>query len=564
MTSRHIMAGIVLLLLGAAAGWLFAQAGGTHSPMSHGDNDGPCADGAQPTHWAAPMDPGYQRNEPGKSPMGMDLVPVCAGADASAAADVTIDPQVVQNLGVRTAAVERRALSKAVSAVGVVAYDENSFQMIHARAEGWLEELSVESEGSAVQAGERLYALFSPKLVAAEQEYLTARRSQRAPLIQAAAERLSALGYNADQIDALRRRGEPASQLLRRADTDAVVSMLGVRDGQFVSPGTHMLTLASLDTVWVLVDVMERDAALVHQGLSVSVRFPSWPGRTWRGQVDYVYPSLDSTTRTLKVRVVLENPDGALRPNMFARATIHSDALSDVLSVPAAAVIRDGDGDRVVRRLNHGAFDVVPVRTGLRAGDWLQVFDGLSAGDEVVVSGQFLIDSEANLDAEALRLKAEHPRGRTRGEVTQLDTARGTITLKHETIEPLGQRGISMPGMTMSFELGAEGSDVRLGDQVEVIITQPAAGRYRVIQMRALPGQNDSVHLTAGQVVEIDRQHRRITLKHEAIESVGMAAMTMPFPLAPTIDIDTLRPGDEVRFALIDGSMTIGRLEAAP
>ena len=406
MKAGHWIAALALLALGGVVGWNMAPKQTESGVLS--SVDGPCADGAQPLHWAAPMDPNYQRSGPGKSPMGMDLVPVCAES-GSAGADVSIDPRVVQNLGVRTAAVERRDLARTITAVGTVAYDETSFQMIHARAEGWLEGVSVESAGATVSAGQRLYALFSPKLMAAEQEYLSALGAGRRALEQAAGERLAALGYSSAQIQALRRRGSPAEQLVRKAEADGVVTMLGVRDGQFVSPGTHIMTVASLTSVWVVVDVLERDAAAIEKGAPASVRVEAWPGRVWQGRVEHIYPSLDPLTRSLKVRLVFDNADGALRPNMFARAAIESDTRQQALSVPLAALIRSGQDTRVVRRVGPGQFDVVAVQTGLRAGPYIQVVKGLQASDEVVVSGQFLLDSEANLDAETLRLRAVQP-----------------------------------------------------------------------------------------------------------------------------------------------------------
>lgn len=577
MSLRHVMAALVLLLVGAGAGLWF---GAAPQNSAAAEGDGPCAGGAQPVHWAAPMDPSYQRKAPGKSPMGMDLVPVCAEGGSGGGVDVRIDAHVVNNLGLRTGVVARGALPRDIAAVGVVSYDENSFQMIHARAEGWLENLAVESEGARVERDQALYALFSPKLVAAEQEYLSAGRSQRPALVAAAAERLLALGYSREQIAALERRGTPDKHLLRRAQSDAVVSMLGVRDGQFVSPGTHMMTLASLNTVWVLVDVMERDAAHLRPGLEASAQVDAWPGRRWQGRVEHVYPSLDALTRTLRVRLVFDNSDGALRPNMFAHATIHAAPLADVLSVPAAAVIRSGQGQRVVRRIEAGGFDVVPVRTGVQAGDRVQVLDGLQAGDEVVVSGQFLIDSEANLDAEALRLKAAHPQGRTRAVINALDSAARRITLRHEAIQPMGEQGLSMPGMTMPFELAVDADGFEPGDRVEVVVRQPGPGRFEVVQLDALADQPHAGHdhaamhgnaapaergeLTRGRVVSIEPQRRRVTLQHEAIESVGMAAMTMPFAWAPALPIPDLEPGDEVRFSIDPETMQIDRLELAP
>ena len=508
MKAGHWIAALALLALGGVAGWNMA-ARQTESGAP-GGVDGPCADGAQPQHWAAPMDPNYQRSAPGKSPMGMDLVPVCAES-GGAGADVSIDPRVVQNLGVRTEAVQQRDLVRTITAVGTVAYDETSFQMIHARAEGWLEGLSVESGGAMVAAGQRLYALFSPKLIAAEQEYLSALGAGRRALEQAAGQRLAALGYSNAQIQALRRRETPAEQLVRKAETDGVVTMLGVRDGQFVSPGTHIMTLASLKSVWVEVDVLERDAAAIVVGAPARVRVEAWPGRVWQGRVEHIDPSLDPHTRSLTVRLVFDNVDGALRPNMFARAAIEGGTRQQVLSLPRAALIRNGRDTRVVRRVGPGQYDVVAVQTGLRAGAYMQVLTGVQAGDEVVVAGQFLLDSEANLDAESLRQRAVQSAAHNHASVnSQPDDA------SH-----------------MRHEHGAH----------------------------AQPESTSADAWTRGRVVAVDVAARRITLKHERIESVGMAAMTMPFKAIDAIDLPAFKPGDDVRFALSPETMAIVQLE---
>lgn len=582
---QWITAGL-MLVIGLAAGWWLGdarKAGGDMDMDMAVSGDGPCEGGAEPLHWAAPMDPSYQRDVPGKSPMGMDLVPVCEGGGASAAADVVIDPSVEQNLGLRTARVQRRALTRPVRAVGTVGYDENSYRMIHSRTEGWLERFAVESEGAAVEQGQDLYALFSPKLVAAEREFLTARASGRESMIGASRERLRALGYSEQQIRDVSARGAVSDRLLRTAPDSAVVAMLGAREGQYVTPGTHIMTLARLDRVWVLVDLLERDAGRVRAGMPATATVEAFPGREWHGHVDYVYPQLDAMTRTLRVRLVFDNPDFALRPNMFARATIATDPVADALIVPVSAVIRSGRGARVVKRLEAGQFDIVPVETGLRGGDDQQILRGLMAGDEVVISGQFLIDSEANVDAESLRLESVVATGTAVGTIREVDRQAGQIRLEHGPIEPLGDTGLQMPGMTMAFELGTDPAGFRAGDSVRVTVTNPERGIYRVTRIspaaeppaHAMDRHDDEMSMdgdhaagepgsgaamkempamTAGKVVAVDPQARRITLDHERIASIGMPPMTMAFSVADTVDLEALVPDMPVRFALEHGA----------
>ncbi len=282
-----------------------------------------------------------------------------------------------------------------------------------------------------------------------------------------------------------------ADQIRLRAPTDAVVTMLGVREGQFVAPGTHIMTLASLRKVWVVVDVLERDASIVTVGQKVRAEVSSWPGRAWSGQVDYVYPSLDPRTRTLRLRLVLDNADAALRPNMFARVTISAPDAEETLVVPRSAVIRGAQGDRVVLALGAGRYRVVAVRAGRVDAGQVQILQGLEAGAQVVVDGQFLIDSEANVDAEALRLNAEPRRPEVaRGQARAVihDLAPGQIELAHEPIRPLGESGIQMPAMRMKFELDPQLAALGLlpGQSVHVIIENPEAGRYVVTQVHVL------------------------------------------------------------------------------
>jgi Cu(I)/Ag(I) efflux system membrane fusion protein len=514
MNTKNWMVAVFLLMLGTLLGVGMSRL--DHAAMT-GDgplaqSGGACADGTNPSYWVAPMDPDFRADTPGKSPMGMDLIPVCADADLGDDADVVISAQVEQNLGVRTAILERRSLQRPVAAVGTVGYDESSFQMIHSRAEGWIEKLGVESDGAAVTGGSELYALFAPKLVAAASEYQTALGSGREWLIAAARERLLALGYDESQIRKLRQNDSPGNRLSQRAASDAVVAMLGVREGQFVMPGTHIMTLASLQRVWVLADVLERDAALIHVGQPTRVTLAGWPGRDWIGQVDYIYPSLDPRTRTLKVRVVMDNADEVLRPNMFTRVTIDTADHKKVLVAPASALIRSGRGDRVVVALGEGRFRVVPVSVGLIAQGQVQILEGLQDGDHVVIDGQFLIDSEANVDAEARRLEGAVP---------------------------------SMPGM----------SDLK-HDMSHDMANMSAEQHHTAAS---------TASLTQGTVVDIDFEQGFITLDHAYIQSIDMPGMVMSFLLDESLDLKGYKVGDVVRFAAIqqDGEFRLSHVEHA-
>ena len=356
-------------------------------------------------YWVAPMDAAYRRDEPGKSPMGMDLVPVYADEVDSQPGVVTIDPVMAANLGVRTAAAERGSLHRRIETVGYVSYSEDGVHHVHTRVEGWAEKLAVTDSGSKVDEGQLLFELYSPTLVNAQQEYLAALRSGNAGLRSASRDRLVALGVGEADIARLDQQRKVRQRVRINATSNGVVTHLGIREGMFVTPAMEVMTIASLDTVWLIAEVFERQAAWVQPGQTATVELDYLPGRTWSGVVDYVYPELDPKTRTLKVRLRFDNQGELLRPNMFAQVRIDATPVTDVVHVPREAVIRSGDENRVVVDLGDGRFRVKPVLLGLESGDRIAIRRGLSAGERVVTSAQFLIDSESSTRTALSRLQ---------------------------------------------------------------------------------------------------------------------------------------------------------------
>jgi len=355
-------------------------------------------------YWVAPMDPNYRRDEPGKSPMGMDLVPVYADEVDAVPGTVRIDPTVENNLGVRTARAELGPLPRRIETVGYVGYDEDTLQHVHTRVDGWIETLATKASGDPVQRGQLLFELYSPTLVNAQQEYLAAMSSNNAALRNASRDRLIALGVTTGEIGRLDKERAPMQRVKVYAESDGVIAHLGVREGIFVTPATEIMSVARLDRVWVLAEVFERQAAWVVPGQRASVELDYVPGRHWEGTVDYVYPELDPATRTLKVRIRFDNEGETLRPNMFARVTLYGEATEPVVHVPREALIRGGKVDRVVVSLGGGRYRAQPVRTGIESGERVAVLEGISVGDTIVSSGQFLIDSESNIEAALSRL----------------------------------------------------------------------------------------------------------------------------------------------------------------
>ena len=356
-------------------------------------------------YWVAPMDANYRRDEPGKSPMGMDLVPVYADEVGGQPGVVKIDPTIVNNLGVRTVRAERGELSRRIETVGYVGYDEDTVQHVHTRVEGWIEKLVTKASGDPVEKGQLLFELYSPTLVNAQEEYLVALRSSNKLLLKASRERLASLGVTSSEIARLDKERKIRRLIRVYAETDGVIAHLGVREGIFVTPATEIMSVAKLDTIWVIAEVFERQAAWVKAGQSAKVELDYLPGEVWDGTVDYVYPELDPKTRTLKVRLRFDNQSERLQPNMFARVTILGEGFGNVVHIPREALIRGGSVNRVVPALPNGRFRSQPVKVGIESGDRIAIRKGISEGDLIVASGQFLIDSESNIEAALERME---------------------------------------------------------------------------------------------------------------------------------------------------------------
>lgn len=401
MNRQTIIFGAGLAVIGVAVGWGLGHIGSGNSNGDEGQK--------KIAYWAAPMDPSFRSEKPGKSPMGMDLIPVYEGDEADAKAGrsfVTISPAIVNNLGVRTSPVSRGDLARQIETVGFVALDEEKTSHIHVRVDGWIQRLAVKSEGERVAKGDLLFQLYSPTLVNAQAELLQASRNNQTGLVRASRERLRALDVSEAQIKALMKKGKVDDLIDIRAPQDGIVVKLNVAEGMFIQPGTTVASLADLSSIWFLVDVFEHQAEWVSTGQTAIVHLPFAPGQSWEGTVDYVYPILDPRTRTIKVRLRFDNPGEALKPNMYGDITIQSAPRQDVLSIPREAVIRTGTSEHVILALGNGRFKPAAVVTGVEAGERTEVVSGLNDGDIVVVSGQFLIDSEASLSASFGRLES--------------------------------------------------------------------------------------------------------------------------------------------------------------
>jgi len=461
-----------LLVLGIVLGLGLSQIGSGSGTAESGANGK-----RKILYWVAPMDPSYRRDSPGKSPMGMDLKPVYAGQESgSKGADqksLQISSAVENNMGVRTAEVTRRTLSRNINTIGFIAPNDEVTSHVHVRSEGWIEKLVVKAEGEHVQKGELLFRLYSRALTNAQAEYLQALKTERTGLAKAARSRLLALGMSERQIEQVDRDRKVADLVDVYAAQDGYVVSLRVREGMFVKPNTTVYTLADLSSVWVMVEVYEDQANLVKAGQKAVMRLAFIPGKIWEGEVDYVYPTIDPESRTVRVRLKFANPRGELKPNMYSEVTIYGEARKDVLTIPREALIRTGKSERAILALGNGRFRPAQVVSGMEAGDQIEIVVGLLEGERIVSSGQFLLDSEASVDASLLRMigaskgTEEDPAPdidvKGVGVVNEVKAADGKLNITHDPIPAIG-----WPTMTMDFRFGegVELGALKTGDPI--------------------------------------------------------------------------------------------------
>jgi len=443
-------------------------------------------------YWVAPMDPNYKRDKPGKSPMGMELIPFYAGADDEGPG-ITIRPEVIQNLGVRLATAENTRLWRGIDTVAYVDFDESLVSHIHLRTKGWIEKLNVQSQGERVKKGQRLFNLYSPELVNAQEEFVQALQAGNRGLIRASRDRLNALGIPLRTVKKLEKTRKVKQTVEIYAPQDGVVSALKVREGMYVKPAMRIMTLADLSSIWILAEVFERQTDWVKLGQPAEIRLSYLPGEVWKGRVEYIYPSLDPKTRTLKVRLRFDNPGEKLKPNMYAHIKIFGGKKENTIVIPIEALIRTGREERVILAKGEGRFEARIVTAGIESGKWVEIKEGIADGDKVVVSGQFLLDSEASMKASITRMTPLEDSGDAgesdqvsgSGVIDSMMPAHGMLTLKHEPIDELG-----WPAMTMDF-LTADGvslGELKVGESV-MFTLEKQDDKYVITAIHAMTNQ---------------------------------------------------------------------------
>ncbi|WP_291734698.1 efflux RND transporter periplasmic adaptor subunit, partial [Leisingera sp. F5] len=430
MRGRYTALSILALAAGTVGGVLLER---TYLNFT----ESPASDGPEILYWVAPMDPNYRRDDPGKSPMGMDLIPVYAGQEpAGDPAEVSLSPAEVNAIGVRTAVSRMSDISARIETVGFVRYDEHRTSHVHTRADGWIEKLKTRAIGDRVLKGDVLFEMFSPVISAATGDLVRAVKAGDARILDAARNKLLSHGMSESQIAEIEASGELARSIRIEAPQDGVVIALSAADGMYLQPGTLAVSLSDLKTVWLIVDVFERDIARLSEDMRAVARFEHLAGRTFEGEIDYIYPELDPKTRTLPVRLRFDNSEGLLRPNMFGTVSLVPARTRTALTVPSEAVIRTGSAERVILKTGEGTFKPRLVTSGLRdnfgEGGRTEIVQGLAPGEEVVASAQFLIDSESALSAGLMRMApTDETPARGTGRLVTLDSETRLATIKH-------------------------------------------------------------------------------------------------------------------------------------
>ncbi|MEH6596677.1 MAG: efflux RND transporter periplasmic adaptor subunit [Colwellia polaris] len=582
---KPVAFGILLggLITGAAFSYLFAESNGKEPSASSAKD--------KPLYWVAPMDANYRRDKAGKSPMGMDLVPVYQdsnqGPDAGVGT-IRISSDVINNLGVRTSTAKIKPLHAEINTVGYIAYDEEKMVHIHPRVEGWVEKLYVQAVGESVTKNQALYEIYSPELVNAQEELVLALNRSNRQLIKAAENRLLALQIPQSAISQLIKTKQVQQTITFYSPQNGVVETLNIREGFYVQPGLTVMSIADLSQVWVEAEVFERQANQVKAGAPVTMTLDYLPGQSWQGQVDLIYPTLDVKTRTVKLRLRFSNEKGAFKPNMFAQIAIHSTDADNTLLIPKEALIRTGKQDRVVLALGEGSFKSIAVTVGRYDNENVEIITGLSEGDKVVSSAQFLLDSESSKSSDFKRMYSENEGSDAtaseepmpvsvwvQGEITNLMAGHKMLTLEHEAIPQW-----DWPEMVMDFLVidSVDFSRLKLGLTLHVEISKTAEGDYIIsnIHIPDTPSamdsamemgsdmENESIKKVSsatvtGTINSLMKDHGMINISRSAIEKWNRPAATVDFITAKNVSLANFNEGMQVSFTfeIRDGDFVI-------
>ncbi|MFT5755786.1 MAG: Cu(I)/Ag(I) efflux system membrane fusion protein [Alteromonadaceae bacterium] len=540
-------------------------------------------DEKKPLYWVAPMDANYKKDKPGKSPMGMDLVPVYDDGGKGpneGPGTIRISSNVVNNLGVRTTTASYKSLYTEINTVGYVTYNEDKLVHIHPRVQGWIEKLYVKAEGDPVKKNQALYDIYSPELVNAQEEMLLALDRKNSRLITAAENRLSALQLPKSAIVKLKESKKVQQTVTFYAPQNGVVENLKIREGFFVKPGSTLMSIADLSEVWVEAEVFERQAGQVKTATPVTMTLDYLPSKIWQGQVDYIYPALDAKTRTVKVRLRFSNEKGDFKPNMFAQIAIHTTGDEQVLLIPKEALIRTGNQNRVVLALGEGSFKSIEVSVGRYDSESVEILKGLSEGDKVVSSAQFLLDSESSKSSDFKRMNKQDDSNApmpnsvwVQATIKSMMADHNMLTLIHDAIPKW-----DWPEMTMDFIAtdAVDFSQLKKGLSLHVEVTKTASGDYQVSNVHvpdesnaAMSNAQDkdkNVATVTGTINTLMIDHGMINISRSAIKKWNRAAATLDFITDEGVSLAEFSQGMEIKFTfeIRDGNFIITDIAPLP
>ncbi|MDR1276007.1 MAG: efflux RND transporter periplasmic adaptor subunit [Candidatus Accumulibacter sp.] len=512
--------GIVVAGISGYTGYLAGKGAHRNESASAEAPGTPRAGSRKILYYRNPMGLADTSPVPKKDPMGMDYIAVHEGDDDASEeklpGQVSVGPEKIQKLGVRTEAVQKRVLKRRVRATGRVEADERRIHAVTPRFEAYIERLHVAITGEAVKKGQTLFEVYSPELVSAQREYAIALSGVRALgasetendaarsgarlLAKASLERLRNWGIPEKEIRAIARSGKTRRTLSFDSPATGVVVEKMALPGMRFMPGETLYRIADLTSVWVVADIAEQDIGAVAVGGAALVRADAYPDKLFEGKVAYVYPTLDAATRTARARIELDNPDLVLKPAMFAQVELDSVSDDKVLALPASALIDSGTRQIAFVDRGEGRFSPRTIRTGRSDADFVEVLDGIGEGERVVVAANFLIDAESNLNAAILGLvapkassgaaepraaKIERAVHTATGKIDSIGPEEGVVSIEHTPVASL-----HWPAMTMDFTLAADVPRkwIEAGARVEFDFVERGAGEWVITAIRPLSG----------------------------------------------------------------------------
>jgi len=453
MHKNIIITAILTLTLGVGGGYWLGEKKSHDEPIA----TNPAPQSSAQTEkkvlfYRNPMNPNITSPVPTKDEMGMDYIPVYAddgGDNSEPAGTVKINPTVVQNIGVRTVEAKLKTLSRSIRTVGRVTYDEERVARLHPKYNGWVDKMMVDKTGEHVHKGTRLLSIYSPELVATEEEYLLALhnvemlkkssfadvRNGAVSLLRSAEDRLKFMDVPKHQIEQLKRERKVMKGLHIHSPFEGIIMNIGVRDGQRITPNTELYMIADLSRIWVIVDVYEDDLPWVREGDMAEMSVAGIPGKTFKGKVTYIYPYLEAKTRTIKMRLEFNNPKLALKPNMFANVTVKAGKQINAVVVPSEAIVRTGKQTQVFVQRAAGKYEPRKVVVGVDSNGEAQIMEGLKAGEIVVTSSEFLIDSESKLKEATAKMMEASQAENTPQEASMEDMDMGDMKMDDMSME---------------------------------------------------------------------------------------------------------------------------------